>query len=81
MWNSAGIDSRIWEQAKLDNPNPDKLVPVPMVGFAEIHSRLKRNEQEAELHQLAQDVSNLVDQIVHRLHYVKNSFSDLTSLH
>lgn len=52
----AGIDSRIWEQAKLDNPNPDKLVPVPMVGFAEIHSRLKRNEQEAELHQLAQDM-------------------------
>lgn len=52
----AGIDSRIWEQAKLDNPNPDKLVPVPMVGFAEIHSRLKRNEQEAELHQLAQDI-------------------------
>lgn len=58
----AGIDSRIWEQAKLDNPNPDKLLPVPMVGFAELYNRLKQNEQEAELHQTAQDMiaSNIV---------------------
>lgn len=52
-----GIDGRIWEHAKLDNPNPNRLLPVPMVGFADLYSRLKRNEQEAELHQTVQDVS------------------------
>ncbi|XP_016401836.1 nucleoporin p54 isoform X2 [Sinocyclocheilus rhinocerous] len=34
----AGVDPIIWEQAKVDNPDPEKLIPVPMVGFKELHS-------------------------------------------
>ncbi|GLH05472.1 Putative nucleoporin Nup54, partial [Gryllus bimaculatus] len=48
----AGIDPRLWKQARLDNPNPDKYIPVPMVGFAEVRWRLKCQEQETRLHQL-----------------------------
>ena len=46
-----GIDPLIWEQAKLDNPNPEVLIPVPMIGFTELHNRLKHQEQQTKLHQ------------------------------
>ena len=28
-----GINPILWEQAKRNNPNPNKLIPVPIVGF------------------------------------------------
>lgn len=34
----AGIDPRLWKQAQADNPNPEKYLPVPMVGFSEVSS-------------------------------------------
>ena len=51
-----GIDHRIWEQAKLDNPDPEKMIPVPMVGFTELHNRLKHQEQQTQMHTLRLDV-------------------------
>ena len=36
---SAGIDKLIWEQAKKDNPDPKTMIPVPMMGFNELHRR------------------------------------------
>ncbi|XP_061419770.1 LOW QUALITY PROTEIN: nucleoporin p54 [Lethenteron reissneri] len=47
----AGIDPIIWEQAKIDNPDREKLIPVPMVGFKELHQRLKSQEEMTKLHQ------------------------------
>ncbi|XP_074650289.1 nucleoporin p54-like [Tubulanus polymorphus] len=47
----AGIDPLIWDQAKLDNPDPSKLIPVPMIGFSELHRRLQHQEQQTKLHQ------------------------------
>jgi nuclear pore complex protein Nup54 len=32
----AGVNPIIWEQAKVDNPDSEKLTPVPMVGFKEL---------------------------------------------
>ncbi|XP_014680788.1 PREDICTED: nucleoporin p54-like [Priapulus caudatus] len=52
----AGIDPLIWQQAKLDNPNPGLLIPVPMIGFTELYRRLKFQEQETKLHQGRLDV-------------------------
>lgn len=31
-----GIDPRMWKQAKQDNPDPKKFIPVPIVGFSEV---------------------------------------------
>lgn len=47
----AGIDARIWEQARLDNPDPARMIPVPIVGFDELHQRLRLQEQQTTLHQ------------------------------
>jgi len=60
----AGVDPIIWEQAKVDNPDPDKLIPVPMVGFKELLRRLKIQDQMTKQHQtrvdiIANDVSEL----------------------
>ncbi|XP_046724369.1 nucleoporin p54 isoform X2 [Silurus meridionalis] len=60
----AGVDPIIWEQAKVDNPDPDKLIPVPMVGFKELLHRLKIQEQMTKQHQtrvdiIATDISEL----------------------
>uniref|UniRef100_A0AAY4ESG7 54 kDa nucleoporin n=1 Tax=Denticeps clupeoides TaxID=299321 RepID=A0AAY4ESG7_9TELE len=60
----AGVDPIIWEQAKVDNPDPEKLIPVPMVGFKELLRRLKIQEQMTKQHQtrvdiIASDISEL----------------------
>jgi nuclear pore complex protein Nup54 len=31
-----GIDPRMWKQAKADNPDSKKLIPVPMIGFQDV---------------------------------------------
>ncbi|XP_031433260.1 nucleoporin p54 isoform X2 [Clupea harengus] len=60
----AGVDPIIWEQAKEDNPDPDKLIPVPMVSFKELLRRLKIQDQMTKQHQtrtdiIANDISEL----------------------
>ena len=60
----AGIDARIWEQAKLDNPDPARMIPVPIVGFDELHQRLRLQEQQANLQQARLDVRRLVVVVV-----------------
>lgn len=47
----AGIDPSVWQQAILDNPDPKRLIPVPMIGFAELNRRLKCQEEETRVHQ------------------------------
>lgn len=59
-----GIDTLLWEQAKLDNPDPERLIPVPMIGFAELRRRFKLQEHEIKQHQcrldaIAEDISKL----------------------
>ncbi|KAM6346610.1 nucleoporin p54 isoform 3-T4 [Podargus strigoides] len=60
----AGVDPIIWEQAKVDNPDPDKLIPLPMVGFKELLRRLKVQDQMTKQHQtrldiISEDISEL----------------------
>lgn len=52
----AGVDPIIWEQAKVDNPEPEKLIPVPMVGFKELLRRLQIQEQMTKQHQSRVDI-------------------------
>nr|XP_055036974.1 nucleoporin p54 isoform X2 [Misgurnus anguillicaudatus] len=52
----AGVDPIIWEQAKVDNPDPEKLIPVPMVGFKELLRRLKFQDQMTKQHQTRVDI-------------------------
>ncbi|XP_071009540.1 nucleoporin p54 isoform X4 [Oncorhynchus clarkii lewisi] len=52
----AGVDPIIWEQAKVDNPDADKLIPVPMVGFKELLRRLKIQDQMTKQHQSRVDI-------------------------
>lgn len=47
-----GIDSRMWNQAKLDNPDSKKFIPVPIIGFGELKRRIKYQEKETEMHLL-----------------------------
>ncbi len=56
----SGIHPVIWQQAKLDNPDPDHLIPVPMIGFTELHKRLKHQEHQTQLHQTRIDVSSFL---------------------
>ncbi|XP_039289156.1 probable nucleoporin Nup54 isoform X1 [Nilaparvata lugens] len=51
----AGIDSRLWKSAQLDNPDPDKLIPVPIIGFNELRWRARCQEQETKVHQAVLD--------------------------
>jgi len=45
------MDPLMWNQAKLDNPCPDKLVPVPMMGFSDLNHRLQLQEGETRIQQ------------------------------
>ncbi|OON19635.1 hypothetical protein X801_04494 [Opisthorchis viverrini] len=35
----AGIDRLIWHQACIDNPFPDRTIPVPLIGFTDLRRR------------------------------------------
>uniref|UniRef100_A0A1A7XQE7 54 kDa nucleoporin n=1 Tax=Iconisemion striatum TaxID=60296 RepID=A0A1A7XQE7_9TELE len=52
----AGVDPIIWEQAKVDNPDPERVIPVPMVGFKELLCRLQIQEQMTKQHQTRVDI-------------------------
>ncbi|KAL0965899.1 hypothetical protein UPYG_G00287420 [Umbra pygmaea] len=52
----AGVDPIIWEQAKVDNPDPEKFISVPMVGFKELLRRLKIQDQMTKQHQSRLDI-------------------------
>ncbi|EDV36242.1 uncharacterized protein Dana_GF12062 [Drosophila ananassae] len=45
-----GVDPRMWRQANLDNPDPSKFIPVPMIGFNDLKWRVKCQEQETDTH-------------------------------
>ncbi|XP_004520590.1 probable nucleoporin Nup54 [Ceratitis capitata] len=47
-----GVDPRMWRQAKLDNPDARKFIPVPMIGFNDLKWRTKCQESETETHAL-----------------------------
>ncbi|XP_030836901.1 nucleoporin p54 isoform X2 [Strongylocentrotus purpuratus] len=53
-----GYDPRLWRQAQLDNPDPDRLIPVPLVGFDVIKTRLEYQQQETQQHQARLDLVN-----------------------
>ncbi|XP_069832835.1 nucleoporin p54 [Dendropsophus ebraccatus] len=60
----AGVEAVIWDQAKIDNPEPDRLIPVAMVGFKELLRRLKVQDQMTKQHQsrldiISEDISDL----------------------
>ncbi|XP_066430497.1 nucleoporin p54 [Eleutherodactylus coqui] len=60
----AGVEAVIWDQAKIDNPDPDRLIPVAMVGFKELLRRLKVQDQMTKQHQsrldiISEDISEL----------------------
>lgn len=46
-----GIDSLLWEQAKKDNPDTHRLIPMVITGFNELKKRQKLQEQETLQHQ------------------------------
>lgn len=45
-----GIDPRMWRQAIADNPDPKMFIPVALVGFSELKSRLTCQEMETANH-------------------------------
>ncbi|KAL5460493.1 hypothetical protein EMCRGX_G033944 [Ephydatia muelleri] len=55
----AGINPRLWDQGKLDNPDPQKYIPVVVTGFPSLLRRVKQQEQEAKQHQRRLEASHL----------------------
>lgn len=59
-----GIDARMWKQAISDNPDPKKFIPVSLIGFNDLKSRLSCQENETSNHmgylaKLEKDVGEL----------------------
>lgn len=59
-----GIDPKIWEQAKQNNPDPSKFIPIPLIGFQALNERFKMQQfetqqQRARLRQLSDQVSEM----------------------
>ncbi|CAB4069411.1 NUP54 [Lepeophtheirus salmonis] len=59
-----GVDPRLWKQAQLDNPDPNKLIPVPMIGFKSLQQRIQCQEVQAKSYQgrldsIAEEISDL----------------------
>jgi nuclear pore complex protein Nup54 len=59
-----GIDSRMWQQAISDNPDAKNFIPVPLVCFSDLKSRLACQENETSNHmnylsKLEKDINEL----------------------
>lgn len=60
----SGVDSRLWRQAIADNPDPKKFIPVPLICFNDLKTRLACQESETNNHsnylaKLEKDISEL----------------------
>jgi nuclear pore complex protein Nup54 len=44
----SGLNPILWEQAKKNNPNSSKLLPVQIIGFPEINKRFRQQDQETK---------------------------------
>ncbi|XP_046612237.1 nuclear pore complex protein Nup54 [Neodiprion virginianus] len=64
----SSIDPRLWKQAQLDNPNPEKYIPVPMIGFNQVKYRLKCQEEETAKHRAFLDLAAERIQSLQRQH-------------
>ncbi|KAF7255517.1 hypothetical protein EG68_07940 [Paragonimus skrjabini miyazakii] len=53
----AGIDKLIWQQACIENPHPDRTIPVPLIGFTDL--RRRRLDQVA----FSRQQSNILKQV------------------
>ena len=58
------MDARLWKQAVADNPDPSKFIPVPLVGFKSLQSRISAQEsqnkaQAGRLDTLAEEIHSL----------------------
>ncbi|XP_071787665.1 nuclear pore complex protein Nup54-like [Asterias amurensis] len=77
-----GYDPRLWRQAKLDNPDPEKLVPVPMVGFHTLKSRLENQEQQTKQHQARLDmISQDLETLQHKQTTVQAKIAEYKRRH
>lgn len=61
-----GLNPILWEQAKKNNPNSNKLLPIPIIGFNEMHNRFilqdKENQaQKTRLHLIGEDINRIND--------------------
>jgi len=54
-----GVDPRVWAQAQMDNPDSSKLIPVPLLGFKSLQSRIKSQEGQAKQQQ--EKVNNIAE--------------------
>ena len=60
----AGLSSYVWFQAQKENPDPGRLLPVPIIGFEEMYRNLKNEQALATMsknicQQLALDIKKL----------------------
>lgn len=60
----SGFDPQLWEQAKKENPDAKKFIPVPFIGFAALNARFKYQVQETDqqrlrLQVISDDINNL----------------------
>ena len=57
-----GIDPRLWAQAHMDNPDSTKFLPVPLLGFKSLQSRVKSQEVQAKQQQ--EKVGNIAETLL-----------------
>ncbi len=59
-----GIDYRLWKQVQIENPDKDKFIPIPIIGFDGILWRTKCQEEQTKLHEallegISDDISSM----------------------
>ncbi|THD24857.1 Nuclear pore complex protein Nup54 [Fasciola hepatica] len=60
----AGIDRLVWQQAQMDNPHPDRMIPVPLIGFAELK---RRKQDQVAFSQQQSAILKQIGEIVHQM--------------
>mmetsp|Transcript_17866 Transcript_17866/g.23545 ORF Transcript_17866/g.23545 Transcript_17866/m.23545 type:complete len:435 (+) Transcript_17866:307-1611(+) len=68
------VDSRVWDRAERDNPNPEVLAPTPVVGFAALKERVEHQ------HGYTSELNAFIKRIENTLHTLEQASSQTETL-
>ena len=60
----------MWKQAVADNPDPSKFIPVPLVGFKSLQSRISAQESQNKA------LAGRLDTLAEEIHSLKKKQAD-----